>query len=128
MFKGLANLGALLKQAQQMSGRMEELNEQLKHQRATGSAGGGMVEVEVNGLAEVLRCRIDENLIAQGERELIEDLVATAVNQAMAKTKQMHAETMQSLTGGISLPGLNEAMEKFLGAEPSGESDEEKPV
>jgi len=128
MFKGLANLGSLLKQAQQMGGRMQELNEQLKAQRATGSAGGGMVEVEVNGLAEVLGCRIDDKLIADGERELIEDLVATAVNQAMTKTKQMHAEAMQSLTGGMSLPGLDEAMEKLFGVDPSGESNEEKPA
>ena len=126
MFKGLANLGSLLKQAQQMGGRMQELNEQLKAQRTMGSAGGGMVEVEVNGLAEVLGCRIDEKLIADGQRELIEDLVATAVNQAMAKTKQMHAEAMQSLTGGMSLPGLDEAMEKLLGADPSDESNKEE--
>lgn len=116
MFKGLANLGSLLKQAQQMGGRMQEINQRMKAQRATGSAGGGMVEIEVNGLAEVLRCRIDEGLIAGGDRELIEDLVVTAVNQAMTKTKQMHAEAMQSLTGGMSLPGLDEAMEQFLGS------------
>lgn len=125
MFKGLSNLGSLLKQAQQIGGRMQELNEQLKRQTAVGSAGGGMVEVEVNGLAEVLRCRIEEKLIAQGDRELIEDLLVTAVNQAMAKTKQMHAEAMQSLTGGMSLPGLDEAMQKFLGSVETEEDDQE---
>ncbi len=133
MFKGLANIGSLLKQAQQMGGRMQEINEQLKTKRATGSAGGGMVEVEVNGLAEVLGCRIDENLVSGGDRELIEELVAAAVNQAMAKTKQMHAESMQSITGGMSLPGLEEAMETFMGSgqmpeetEDTEETDEEK--
>jgi len=125
VFKGLSNLGSLLKQAQQIGGRMQELNEQLKRQTAVGSAGGGMVEVEVNGLAEVLRCRIEEKLIAQGDRELIEDLLVTAVNQAMAKTKQMHAEAMQSLTGGMSLPGLDEAMQKFLGSVETEEDDQE---
>jgi len=125
VFKGLSNLGSLLKQAQQIGGRMQELNEQLKRQTAVGSAGGGMVEVEVNGLAEVLRCRIEEKLIAQGDRELIEDLLVTAVNQAMAKTKQMHAEAMQSLTGGMSLPGLDEAMQKFLGRVETEEDDQE---
>lgn len=126
MLKGIANLGSLLKQAQNLGGRMQELNEQMKRQRATGSAGGGMVEVEVNGLAEVLRCRIEEKLIAQGDRELIEDLVVTAVNQAIAKTKQMHAEAVQSLTGGMTLPGLDEAMEKFLGSPPDDEDEQEK--
>jgi nucleoid-associated protein EbfC len=125
VFKGLANLGSLLKQAQQMGGRMQDLNEQLKNRRATGAAGGGMVEIEVNGLAEVLRCRIDDSLIAGGDRELIEDLVATAVNQAIAKTKQMHAEAMQSLTGGMSLPGLDEAMQKLLGTGPAEDTDED---
>jgi nucleoid-associated protein EbfC len=125
VFKGLANLGSLLKHAQQMGGRLQELNEQLKHRRATGTAGGGMVEVEVNGLAEVLACRIEPSLIAGGDRELIEDMVVTAVNQAMAKTKQMHAEAVQSLTGGISLPGLDEAMEKFLGSVPPDDAEEE---
>jgi len=125
VFKGLSNLGSLLKQAQQIGGRMQELHEQLKRQTAVGSAGGGMVEVEVNGLAEVLRCRIEEKLIAQGDRELIEDLLVTAVNQAMAKTKQMHAEAMQSLTGGMSLPGLDEAMQKFLGSVETEEDDQE---
>jgi len=123
VFKGLANFGSLLK----MGGRLKELNEQLKHQRATGSAGGGMVEVEVNGLAEVLRCRIEETLVAQGDRELIEDLVVTAANQAIAKTKQMHAENMQSLTGGMNLPGLEEAMEKFLGSGPADDEEEGGP-
>ena len=125
MFKGLSNLGSILKQAQQMGGRLQEMNEQLKNQRATGSAGGGMVEVEVNGLAELLRCRIEDSLIAGGDRELIEDLVVTAVNQAIGKTKQMHAETMQSLTGGMNLPGLDQAMEQFLGSVPPDESDDE---
>ena len=60
MFKGLTGLGSLLKQAQEISGRMKGLNEQLRARRATGSAGGGMVEVEVNGLLEVLGCHIDQ--------------------------------------------------------------------
>jgi DNA-binding protein YbaB len=57
-------------------------------------------------------------LFAQGDRELLEDLVVAAVNQAIAKGKQMHAETMKELTGGIPLPSsLQEALEKFTGTE-----------
>lgn len=117
MFKGLTGLSSLLKQAQQIGGRMQELNEELKRRRATGSAGGGMVQVEVNGLIEVLRCRIDEQLIAQGDRELIEDLVATATNQAVAKARQLHTEVMKSLTGDLEIPGLEEALGKLLGGD-----------
>jgi len=97
---------------------MQGLTEELRNRRATGSAGGGMVEIEVNGLVEVLRCRIDPKLLAQGDQELIEDLVLTAVNQAIVKAKELHAETVRALTGGIQVPGLEQAMAKFLGTSP----------
>ncbi len=115
MFKGITGLGALMKQAQEITGRMQGLNDELRVLRVTGSAGGGMVEIELNGLMEVLRCQIDEGLIVQGDRELIEDLVKSAVNQAVTKGKELHAEALQSLTGGLEVPGLNDMMGKFLG-------------
>lgn len=138
MFKDFAGLGALWKQAQEIGGRMQGLTEQLRGRRVTGSSGGGMVEIEVNGLVEVLRCRIDPQLFAQQDRELLEDLVAAAANQAVAKAKQLHAETMQSLAGGLSFPGLEQALGKFLkpGPEepeapsdkpPAGKSSSDKP-
>jgi len=118
MFKGISNLAALLKQAQHISSHMDQLTEAMKNRRVTGTSGGGMVEIEVNGLMEVLRCRIDPQLLAQGDRELLEDLVTAAVNQAISKGKQMHAETMKELTGGIPLPSsLQDALEKFTGTE-----------
>ncbi len=125
MLKGLAGLGSLLKHAQQISGRMQGLNDELRSRRATGSAGGGLVEIEVNGLVEVLRCRIDDSLVKQGDRELLEDLVAAAINQAVARSKELHAEAIKSLTGGMELPGLDEAMGKFFGA--AGPPDDEEP-
>ncbi|OHB83212.1 MAG: nucleoid-associated protein, YbaB/EbfC family [Planctomycetes bacterium RBG_16_64_12] len=115
MFKGLAGLTSLMKQANEIRGRMQGLNEELRNRRATGSAGGGMVEVELNGLLEVLRCHVDKQLIEQGDCEMIEDLVATAVNQAVAKGKQLHVEAMKSLTGGLDVPGLESALGNFLG-------------
>ena len=128
MFKGLSNLTSLIKQAQQIGGQMQELTEQLKQRRTVGAAAGGMVEIEINGAVEVLRCKIDPQLIEQGDREMIEDLVASAVNQAIAKAKQMHAEAMKELTGGLPLPGLQEALGKMMGSpeeeeEETGESD-----
>ena len=124
MFKGLANLGTLLKQAQQLGGQMGQLTEEMRKRRVTGSAGGGMVEIEVNGLMEVLGCRIDPQLFAQNDRELLEDLVMAAVNQAIGKGKEMHAESIRDLTGGMPLPGgFREALEKFTGTE-EGEANE----
>ena len=119
MFKGISDLAALIKQAQQIGGQIGQLTEEMKKRRVTGSSGGGMVEIEVNGLMEVLRCRIDPQLFEQHDNEFLEDLVMAAVNQAISKGKQMHAETMKELTGGISLPGFQEALEKFTGMEQS---------
>ncbi len=99
-----------MKQAQEMSTRMQALQEELKTRRATGSSGGGLVEVDVNGLAEALAVRIDPTLFEKQDREMIEDLLPAAFNAAQQKAKQMHAEAMQSITGGINLPGLQEAM------------------
>jgi len=111
-------LSSLLKQAQQIGGQMQNVGERLKELRAVGTAGGGMVEIEINGLMEVLRCRIDQQLIDQGDRELIEDLVAAAMNQAVVKGKQLHGEAMKELTGGLELPGLQEALAKVTNPEP----------
>ena len=115
MFKGIANIGSLLKQAQQMGSRMQEVNEKLKAARASGASGGGLVEVEVNGLGEMLRLTIDPSLIEKQDRELIEDLVPAAVNQAQDKAKELHAEYVKEMTGDMNLPGLDEAMKSLTG-------------
>jgi DNA-binding YbaB/EbfC family protein len=112
----LANLPGLLKQAQEVSGKMQALQHELRNKRATGSAGGGLVEVDVNGLAEVLAVRIDPSLVEKGEREMIEDLLPAAFNSAQQKAKQLHAEAMQSLTGGI--PGFQDALSQLIGGTP----------
>ena len=125
MFDGLKNIGAILKQAQQLGGQMGQITEEMRKQRVTGSAGGGMVEIEINGLMEVLRCRIDPQLITQNDRELLEDLIAAAVNQAIAKGKQMHADSVRDLTGGLTLPGgFQEVLAKLSGADTEEEEEE----
>jgi nucleoid-associated protein EbfC len=114
----LANLGSLLKQAQQMGGRLKQVSEELKAKRVEGTAGGGMVTIEVDGLGQVLACRIDPSLVASGDRELIEDLVPAAVNQAQAKAKGLHAEAMKSMTEGLDVPGLGDMLAQLSGGEP----------
>lgn len=99
-----------MKQAQEMSGRMQQLQQELKAKRATGQAGGGLVEVDVNGMAEVLAVRIDASLVEKNEHEMIEDLLPAAFNAAQRKAKEMYAEAMQSLTGGLPIAGLQEAL------------------
>lgn len=121
MFKGignLANLGAMMKSAQEMGTKMQALGEELKTKRATGASGGGLVEVEVNGIGEVLAVRIDPTLIAKQDREMIEDLLPAAFNAAAQKAKQLHAEGMQSITDGMQLPGLDDALAQLTGTLP----------
>lgn len=118
MFKGLgdlANLGQVMQQAQQMGAKMQEVQEALKAKRATGSAGAGMVEVDVDGHGEVLAVRIDPTLIQKADREMIEDLLPAAFNDARLKAKELHAEALKAVTGDLNLPGLDDALARFSG-------------
>ena len=113
MLKGLgqlANLPGLIKQAQEMGGKLQQINAELKTKKVTGSAGGGLIEVDANGLGEALAVRIDPSLIEKQDRELLEDLLPAAINAAQQKAKEMHAEAMQALAGGLNLPGLSDAL------------------
>jgi hypothetical protein len=82
-----------------------------------------MVEIEINGLLDVLRCRIDPGLVAQGDRELIEDLVVAAMNQAVAKGKQLHTAALKEMTGSLELPGLDEALARLGGSTPPADHE-----
>lgn len=116
MLKGLgnlANLGSLMKQAQEMGGRMQALQGELRAKRATGSSGGGLVEVEVNGLGEALAVRIDPALFAKSDREMIEDLLPAAFNAAQQKARQMHVEAMQALAGGLPIGGFQDMLSQL---------------
>lgn len=123
MFGALGNLGSLLKQARQIEGRLAGVGDELRGRRAVGTAGGGLVEIEANGLEEILGCRIDPSLFANGDRELVEDLVCAAANQAIVRAKQLHAEAMKGLASGLSVPGLDEALAKLAGGAPGTEEN-----
>ena len=122
MFKDISNLASLMRQAQQMGGQMQEMAGKLRNQRVTGSAGGGMVEVEANGVGEVLKVRIDPSL---DDREMIEDLLPAAVNQALGKAKELHVESMQSMTEGLEIPGLNDAISQLTNGTPADDEPRE---
>lgn len=102
-----------MKQAQQIGGRMQQVSEEIKNRKAVGSAGGGLVEIEINGAMEVLKCSIQPQLLQDQDRELIEDLVVAAMNQAVVKAKQLHADALKEATGGLELPGLDEMLAKL---------------
>ncbi len=115
MFKGITDFASMLKQAQEMGGKMKDFSDQMRNQRVSGNAGGGMVEAEVNGLGEVIRVKIDPQLVTRGDREMIEDLIPAAINQAVAKSQELRMKAMQSMTGELNVPGLQEALSKFTG-------------
>jgi DNA-binding YbaB/EbfC family protein len=101
----MKNIGQLMKQAQQMQQKMAEMQEQLASVEMTGVAGGGMVQLTLNGKGEVKRVKLDKAVVDPEEVEVLEDLLVAAFNDARQKVSA-HTETeMQKLTGGLSLPG-----------------------
>ncbi len=115
MFKELGSLASLMKNAQAITGKMQEMRDRLADRKETGVAGGGMVSVEMNGHSQALVCRIDPAIFESGDREMLEDLVVAAVNQALEKVRAAAAEEMEQATGGLDLPGLSDALKKFGG-------------
>jgi nucleoid-associated protein EbfC len=126
MFKGLGDFATLLKQASQIGTRVPQMAAELRQRRTEGSAGGGMVVIEVNGVMEVLRVHIDPQLLQGGDVELVEDLVLTALRQAIQKSKEMHAEMVKELTGGVSLPMLDDLL-GGAGQDAGSSSNADKP-
>ena len=102
------DLGGLLKQAQAFQERLASAQDELGKRSVEGSAGGGMVTAVVNGRLEVMSVRIDPTLLAEPDREMLQDLVVAAVNAAIHAAQRMMGEEMGKLSGGlgIKLPGM----------------------
>jgi len=100
----MRNLGNLMKQAQQMHTRMQEVQAELEAVEMTGISGGGLVAVTLNGKGDLKKLKIDPSAVVPDEAEVLEDLIVAAFNDARAKVNA-HAETeMGKLTGGLNLP------------------------
>ncbi|KFZ28608.1 hypothetical protein IDAT_07600 [Pseudidiomarina atlantica] len=103
MFKG--GLGNMMKQAQQMQERMQKAQEEIAKLEVTGEAGAGMVKVTMLGNHNVRRVEIDPSLLAdEDDREMLEDLIAAACNDAVRRVEQTTKERMAEVTGGMNLP------------------------
>ncbi len=100
----MKNLGQMMKQAQEMQAKMAELQAQLARTEVTGAAGGGMVQVTLNGKGEMRTVTIDPVLVDPGEVGVLEDLIVAATNDAKSKAEAKVAEKMRELTGGLNLP------------------------
>lgn len=100
----MKNLGQMMKQAQQMQEKMGSLQDELAASEVTGTSGGGMVEITLTGKHEVKKIHIDASLMSPDERDVLEDLLAAAFNDARSKVEVMMKEKMAELTGGLQLP------------------------
>jgi nucleoid-associated protein EbfC len=97
-------LGGLMKQAQQLQANMQKAQEELARLEVTGESGGGMVKVTMTGKHEVRRVAIDDK-IANDDKEMLEDLIAAAVNDAVNRVETLTRERFSGMTAGMGLPG-----------------------
>jgi len=97
-------LGNLMRQAQKMQADMQRMQEELANMEVTGQSGGGMVTVIMNGRHDVKRVSIDPSLM-QDDKEMLEDLIAAAVNDAVRQIEKTSQERMAGVTAGLNLPG-----------------------
>lgn len=102
----MANFGKLMKQAQEMQAKMARMQEELAGMEFEASSGGGMVTVKMNGQQEVLSVSIEEDVFAEGDREMLEDLIVAALNEAREKASEAAKSHMAQITGGMNIPGL----------------------
>lgn len=96
----------LIQQAQGLQTKVAELQESLAEKTVTGTAGGDMVTVVATGSQEILSIKIEPEVLASGDAELLEDLILSATNDALKKSRDLAAQEMSKLTGGLKIPGL----------------------
>ena len=105
-YKGevMVNIGNMMKQAQELQKKMSDVQEKLKSIEVEGSSGGGMVKVISNAKGDIKRIMINDSLFKPEEKEMTEDLIVAAINDAKQKSEVASQEEMKNITGGISLP------------------------
>ena len=102
----MKGLGNILKQAQEMHGKISQLQEEMANKTVEASAGGGMVTIVINGKQQVLSIRIDPEVVNREDVDMLQDLICAAVNEAIRKSQEMMTEEMKKITGGLNIPGL----------------------
>ena len=104
--KGLGNITQLMKQAKDMQARMAQIQEELEKRQYEASSGGGMVVATVNGRQELLALRIEREVVNPEDIGMLQDLIISAVNQALRNSRESAMAEMSKITGGLSVPGL----------------------
>jgi DNA-binding YbaB/EbfC family protein len=103
---GGGNMGGMMKQAKKMMDDLKKVQEDLTQERIEVSSGGGMVKATVTGDGELVSVKIDPQVVDPEDVEMLEDLVTTAVKEAVAQAKEHAAEKMEAVTGGLGIPGM----------------------
>lgn len=104
--KGGPNMGNILKQAQQFQSKMAKLQEELGEKTVQATSGGGMVTVVANGKQEIVSIRVEPEVVDPEDVDMLQDLIQAAVNDALARAKEMVNEEMGKLTSGLNLPNI----------------------
>lgn len=102
----IKDLSGLFQQAKDMQNNMARLQAEAANIIVEGESGGGLVRVTANGAMDVRRVDIDPSLLASDDKEMLEDLICAAVNDALRKSRQTLEGEMRKLTGGLNIPGL----------------------
>lgn len=100
------DMSDIMKKAQQMQQKLSQVQNELSDKTVTASVGGGMVSVTVNGRNELISIQIDREVINPEDREMLQDLIVSAVNEGIKKAQDMAQAEMRKLTGGINIPGI----------------------
>lgn len=100
------DMNNIVRQAQEMQQRMSQVKNELASRTVTGSAGGGMVTVTVNGRNELLDIKVAKEVINPDDQEMLQDLILSAVNEGISKARDMAQVEMRKITGNINIPGI----------------------
>lgn len=100
------NMNNLLKQAQQMQQKMSTLQKELETREMDISSGGGMVKIKINGKQEIIDFKLNKECVDPNDIEMLEELLKTAINQAVKESQEMVNNAMSKVTGGMNIPGL----------------------
>ena len=105
-FPGGGNMNNMMKKVKKMQEDMAKAQQEIEEKEFSSTAGGGVIEAVVNGKKEVIKIKIDEDVVDPEDSEMLEDLVVAAVNDALKKADQYTQKEMGKLTGNINIPGL----------------------
>lgn len=105
-FPGGGNMNSMMKKVQKMQQEMARTQQEIEEKEFSSTAGGGVIEAVVNGKKEVVKIKIDEDVVDPEDTEMLEDLVVAAINDALKKSDEYSQKEMGKLTGNINIPGL----------------------